>query len=1045
MAPVIKGLAAQKVIQSTADAASALALLAESSQTPFLATSASITKNILGRILTLKSHTEELVRMAEQIHDVLRGIIALQIASGPNNLLPPAVLHDIGFFAETLNKLQIWIENQQRASKIRRLFRQTEETAQLEVSKAGLKQALEVLGTQSRIAASLELNKLQDCAQLDHGEFMELLAGESDASSSYTRRSAPFDLGASSGSLSLIPAAPKIFHGRDHELQSIVDALRSGFPRIAILGPGGMGKTSLAIASLHDNKIVEKYPTRHFISCDSAHTSDTLVAIIASNLGLEPSRGIAKAIVRQLSAGPACRMVLDNFETPWEPMETRTQVEEFLSLLTDVPHLALLVTMRGAERPGQVNWTRPFLRPLIPLSLDAARQTFVDIADDFEENDAEVDKLLDLTDNVPLAVQLIATIAGSEGCAATLTRWESESTTLLSDGFDKRSNLEISIMLSLSSPRMRASPHSEELLRLMSLLSDGILDVDLVQSQLAIPDMSGCKITLVRTSLAYFDHTGRFKVLTPIREYISTARPPKPELVRPLRSHFSSLLSIWSTFMHRTLFVADLIPRLLSNLGNIHNMLLYGLERDPVDVGETMRSVILLNQLNRVMGRGLTPLLLRLPRMLEGMDDRELHAWFITEEFQAWQFYKVPNPEKSIEEAIGHFHVIQDLDGEARFYNVIAEYYLDRVRNLPKAKVFFERALSLASRCNSDVAQVRALSGLASMAWFGGRYLESRRLAGEVHKISLAAGDINGQRAGIRIQAMCCTSLGDFRQTLQLVAEAKELVQRTGMEGGEFENMMLNTEADVYQLKTEYLEARRLHELILSQTSVAQSPVTHAYALVNIAYLQIMTGVSADIVSQTLDTATTTFRNAQYPRGVNACDVYRADFLLREGEASRARAEYVRLWASLRGDDDELAGCCLAKLADPTIPVHDDAESARWAAVFLAFTLHAPTRNQLVLHQALRCFADVLARQGEYDASLSVFEIALEGFTMMDVHQSRAECMRTMGELYRRRGDIARAEELWKEARILFERSHQKREMAEIDRRLFSLRISDES
>jgi hypothetical protein len=118
--------------------------------------------------------------------------------------------------------------------------------------------------------------------------------------------------------------------------------------------------------------------------------------------------------------------------------------------------------------------------------------------------------------------------------------------------------------------------------------------------------------------------------------------------------------------MHRTSFVADLIPRLLSNLGNVHNVLLYGLDCDPVDLGETMQGVMLLNQFNRTMGRGLTPLLLRLPEMLADMDDHELHAQFITEEFQAWQFYKVPNPEKSIDEAIDHFRVVDDLDGEGK-------------------------------------------------------------------------------------------------------------------------------------------------------------------------------------------------------------------------------------------------------------------------------------------------------------------------------------------------------------------------------------------
>jgi hypothetical protein len=38
--------------------------------------------------------------MAEQIHDIICGIIILQVASGPSHILSPTVLHDIGFFAE---------------------------------------------------------------------------------------------------------------------------------------------------------------------------------------------------------------------------------------------------------------------------------------------------------------------------------------------------------------------------------------------------------------------------------------------------------------------------------------------------------------------------------------------------------------------------------------------------------------------------------------------------------------------------------------------------------------------------------------------------------------------------------------------------------------------------------------------------------------------------------------------------------------------------------------------------------------------------------
>ena len=115
--------------------------------------------------------------------------------------------------------------------------------------------------------------------------------------------------------------------------------------RVAILGSGGMGKTSLALAALHHADVEENYPHHHFVSCESANTAGDLISIVGSYLNLPQSKGLAKAIYGHfLDRGPAI-LVLDNMETPWEPLSTRPQVEEFLSLLADIPHLALLVSL----------------------------------------------------------------------------------------------------------------------------------------------------------------------------------------------------------------------------------------------------------------------------------------------------------------------------------------------------------------------------------------------------------------------------------------------------------------------------------------------------------------------------------------------------------------------------------------------------------------------------------------------------------------------------------------------------------------------------
>ncbi|KAJ6529247.1 hypothetical protein B0H19DRAFT_1083006 [Mycena capillaripes] len=63
--------------------------------------------------------------------------------------------------------------------------------------------------------------------------------------------------------------------------------------------------------------------------------------------------------------------------------------------------------MRGAERPAKIQWTRQFLPPLEPLSQDASQKTFIDIADS-NHMPAEIDRILALAGNMPLAISLLA-------------------------------------------------------------------------------------------------------------------------------------------------------------------------------------------------------------------------------------------------------------------------------------------------------------------------------------------------------------------------------------------------------------------------------------------------------------------------------------------------------------------------------------------------------------------------------------------------------------------------------------------------------------
>ncbi|KAJ7358497.1 P-loop containing nucleoside triphosphate hydrolase protein, partial [Mycena albidolilacea] len=368
-----------------------------------------------------------------------------------------------------------------------------------------------------------------------------------------------------------LPSKPKIFHGRDSELDNLVKILSQKSARIAILGAGGMGKTSLARAALHHEDVASKYEYCFFVPCDSATTSIEIAALIGTNIGLKLGENLTQSVLHYFAGQRTSLLVLDNLEIPWEPLKSRRGVEELLSWLTEIPHLAVMITMRGAERPASVCWTKPFLPPLQPLSDDAARQTFFDIAGEFHES-KHLDQVLRLTDNMPLAVDLIAHLVDNEGCSSVLARWEREKTSLLSVGHGRRSNLDASIAISLSSPRLTSSPGAMDLLRLLSILPDGLSNIELLQSCLPIRDVLTCTSVLVGTSLAYQDGKKRLKSLVPIREHMQHFHSPPLSLIQPLQKYFYLLLDLYKKY-HGSQHMATNINQIISNFGNLNQIL----------------------------------------------------------------------------------------------------------------------------------------------------------------------------------------------------------------------------------------------------------------------------------------------------------------------------------------------------------------------------------------------------------------------------------------------------------------------------------------
>ncbi|KAJ7763377.1 hypothetical protein B0H16DRAFT_1455230 [Mycena metata] len=478
-------------------------ILSHALRTPFLGAITTTTRSLLKGVETIKHNEDECNHLLQRVQEVLRTIIHIHLESETEGELPPSVLNHLGEFTETIHKIHTFLESQQGSSRLRRFFRQAELSTLLKDCKSGLQWAHD---------AFKNVEQMRKTEEMMHQEVLNMIENLSDGTASD---------GASTGS----------------------------FPRIAVLGAGGMGKTSLARAVVHDAQIISMFgPNRHFVLGESCTTEVELAALIGAHIRMKPGKDLTRQVLQHFPLDLHAFW----FWTIWKPTLKGKQI-----------------TMRGVERPGKVHWTHPFLHPLKPLDYTAARQAFIDIADDTHDP-KELDKVLSLTDHMPLAMNLLAHLVDSEGCFHVLTRWAKEKTSIISAGYDRGTNLNLSISLSLSSPRLNLLPQSKDLLSLLSLLPDGLSDTELVQSGLPINKILACKTALLGTSLAYSDEYKKLKVLMPIREYMQRTRPPGDHLIQSLLFHYKAVLELHGEYRGTQSDSKTTFPNMESLILDVH-------------------------------------------------------------------------------------------------------------------------------------------------------------------------------------------------------------------------------------------------------------------------------------------------------------------------------------------------------------------------------------------------------------------------------------------------------------------------------------------
>ncbi|KAF7318894.1 CTLH domain-containing protein [Mycena chlorophos] len=1029
-------------------ATSVLDDLSSSSSIPYLKPIVGIIRLILDSIRATKAQSDINDSLLELIHEILCAITELCAIDPATDDLPPHVLQAVGEFASALQQFATVLQFQRGQSRIRRMLKSSENATIL----GQCKQSLSAIST--TFSLYLRADLLQETARLEidteerHKRLLDLLATQHDRSSNDTSSSSGGMLGrggSSTSLLSLLPSQPSIFHGRDAELAHLVRLLTADVARIAILGAGGMGKTALATVVLHHPDVQGKYSQRHFVGCEVANTADALIVAVASTLGIEKSKDARRAILRVLAQASAqTLLVLDNFETAWEVPTEKNEVEEMLSNLSELPNLSLVVTMRGAERPGKVLWSRPHLPPLLPLSQTAARDVFFDIADDPDSTeDAEsLGQMLEIADNLPLALHLLANLVSVEGYTSALRRWEAEQTRILSDGYDKRSSLEMSLEISLSSPRLAAVDGAAQLLGLLSILPNGVSDTELLAS--AIPDPHACRQVLLRTALAHVDR-GRLRVLAPVRSYVFSVSPPSFDIIRPLRGYYCQLIALEQTVGAQP--DDHLNRRVLAILGNVSALIticLDAIERGEFDLefdieqtltGAIRLDTVMLNLLNNTGFKAWR----RVARCAESLRDNvHIRVAYFTHLMAFYGETLTPEDvENSVREISGADLRVED---QAALKLGLSRYHLRHTTKHEQALQLGREALVLAKMGPNVVRQLDVWTDLITLTGMIGRHRDNLAVLREIEALVNDSGHLKLIADVTVAKAAVYNDLGYLSLAAALCLEARHLYAACGLEHSGYIQHLLDTLADVYFQKTEYTESRAIHLELARQTSPARSPLFHATANANIALIDILAQAPEEPILSHLEIARGIFEKHNFPWGLRLCDIRMADLYLRRGDRRAARDIYQRLLAAVNLTNT-MRVWCLSKFASPELGLDSLAPPSRWPALYLA---HARKVDDIPkIADALRCFGDMFLAEGDVGTATRLFELALERFTLMDVHRERATCLSRLAEIRGEQGDTSTARVYLEQARALYTRSSQQDKAELTESLLKSLAATD--
>lgn len=328
-----------------------------------------------------------------------------------------------------------------------------------------------------------------------------------------------------------LPRRSRHLIGREQELHLICEASREA-PVVTLTGPGGIGKTRLAIAA---GQVLEREfdDGAWLVELAAVDLGGGVLRAVADALGIgeRPGRELLSAVVRSLQERHAL-LVLDNCEHVLDDA-----AEVVAALIDGCPELVVLTTSRA--RLGVDGEQVLPVGPLDPVRAGAelfrARATAVDPSFDLHGSRTTVEEICTRLDGVPLAIELAAARARTMATSQILDRLDDALRLLASDrhrGVEHHRTLRLAIEWSYD---LLTVPEQHVLQRLSSFV--GHFDLRAAAAVVASDDLDALEVDdivgrLVEQSLVLVDvgpFGRRFRLLESIRQFAAERLKGRPD------------------------------------------------------------------------------------------------------------------------------------------------------------------------------------------------------------------------------------------------------------------------------------------------------------------------------------------------------------------------------------------------------------------------------------------------------------------------------------------------------------------------------------